>query len=112
LRQGGVVSSKPSEMYQMLNKGEANPLIARNVEEYEKLIDFVFFEKPFIPNSMKVFLVKEAIKNQDNNKKNFQLLKTPKQSKLNKLTIIIIFPVSLYNSTVPDNHRKLSSWFL
>ena len=74
---GGVVSSKPSEMYQMLNKGEANPLIARNVEEYEKLIDFVFFEKPFIPNSMKVFLVKEAIKNQDSNKKIFQLLKTP-----------------------------------
>ena len=72
---GGVVSSEPSEMYQMLNKGEANPLIARSVEEYEKLLDFVFFKKPFIPNPIKGFLVKEAIKNQDNNKKNFQLLK-------------------------------------
>ena len=74
---GGVVSSEPSEMYQMLNKGEANPLIARSVEEYEKLLDFVFFKKPFIPNSIKGFLVKEAIKNQDSNKKIFQLLKAP-----------------------------------
>jgi abhydrolase domain-containing protein 6 len=74
---GGVVSSKPSEMYLMLKKGEANPLIARSVEEYEKLLDFVFFEKPFIPNSIKGFLVKETIKNQDSNKKIFQLLKAP-----------------------------------
>ena len=74
---GGVVSSKPSELFQMIKNGEANPLIARNKEEYEKLLDFVFVNKPFIPSPIKGFLAKEAIKNQDRNNKIFQLIKNP-----------------------------------
>ena len=74
---GGVVSSKPSQLFQMIKNGEPNPLIARTTEEYDKLLDFVFVKKPFIPFPIKSFLVKEAIKNQDSNKKIFQLIKDP-----------------------------------
>ena len=72
---GGVISSQSSEMYQMLKKGEPNPLVARNPEEYGKLLEFVFVRRPYIPSSIKGFLVKEAIKNQNINKKIFQLIK-------------------------------------
>ena len=72
---GGVVSSKPSELAQIIKKEEPNPLIARNAGEYEKKLDFVFVKKPFIPSPIKGFLVKEAIKNQDINKKIFELIK-------------------------------------
>lgn len=75
LAPGGVVSSKPSKMAQMLKNGEPNPLIARSIEEYEKLLDFIFVKKPSIPSPIKGFLVKEAIKNQDRNKKIWQMIK-------------------------------------
>ncbi|MBU0462354.1 MAG: hypothetical protein KKE12_01855 [Proteobacteria bacterium] len=68
---GGVVSSKPSELFQMLKNGEPNPIVARSAEEYENLLSFVFVKKPFIPRPIKGFLVAEAIKNQDLNNKIF-----------------------------------------
>jgi len=78
---GGVFSSKPSELFQMIKNSEPNPLIAQNREEYDKLLDFVFVKKPFIPSPIKGFLIKEAIKNQDSNKKIFQMIKNPDLSK-------------------------------
>ena len=72
---GGVVSSKPSEFFQMLKNGEQNPLVARSAKEYETLLSFVFVKKPFIPRPIKGFLVAEAIKNQDLNKKIFEQIK-------------------------------------
>ena len=78
---GGVVSSKPSELFQMLKNGEQNPLVARSAKEYENLLSFVFVKNPFIPRPIKGFLVAEAIKNQDLNKKIFEQIK---DSSLNK----------------------------
>lgn len=75
LAPGGVISSQPSTMAQMLKNGEPNPLIARNTEEYEKLLNFIFVKKPSIPSPIKGFLVKEAIKNQDRNRKIWQMIK-------------------------------------
>jgi abhydrolase domain-containing protein 6 len=72
---GGVVSSKPSELFQMLKNGEQNPLVVRSAKEYENLLSFVFVKKPFIPRPIKGFLVAEAIKNQDLNKKIFEQIK-------------------------------------
>jgi len=78
---GGVVSSKPSELFQMLKNGEQNPLVARNAKEYENLLSFVFVKKPFIPHPIKRFLVAEAIKNQDLNKNIFEQIKDSSLSK-------------------------------
>jgi abhydrolase domain-containing protein 6 len=72
---GGVFSSKLSEMYQMLKNNEPNPLVAQNPEEYEKLLEFVFVDKPFIPGPIKTYLTEVAIENRYLNKKIFQILK-------------------------------------
>ncbi|MDJ0723361.1 MAG: alpha/beta fold hydrolase [Desulfobacterales bacterium] len=58
---GGVAAAEPSEMFRRLQAGEAIPLVAANAEEYDRLLDFVFAERPFIPGPMKRVLVKEAV---------------------------------------------------
>jgi len=74
---GGVASAKLSEMHQMLKAGKPNPLVARNVADYERLLDFVFVERPFIPLPIKKFLIQEAIAHQTLNDKIFeQILKS------------------------------------
>ena len=42
---GGVVSAAPSEMHRELDAGRPNPLVAGSVEDYSRLIDFVFVKK-------------------------------------------------------------------
>ncbi len=64
---GGVVSAEPSEMHRRLQAGEAIPLVAADEAEYDRLLDFVFVERPFIPGPMKKVLVKEAVAHRPQN---------------------------------------------
>jgi pimeloyl-ACP methyl ester carboxylesterase len=74
---GGVVSAEPSDMHRELDAGRPNPLVAGSVEDYNRLIDFVFVKKPFIPGPMLNELAKEAVKNRPLNQKIFkQILET------------------------------------
>ena len=73
---GGVASSEHSEMFRRLKQGKPNPLVARSVEEYERLLDFVFVNRPFIPYPIKKLLIKEAIDHQPLNKKIFKQLRS------------------------------------
>lgn len=50
---GGVAFSQPSEMSRWLKEGKPNPLVAKNVADYERLLAFVFVKKPFIPLPIK-----------------------------------------------------------
>ena len=72
---GGVVSAEPSEMHRRLMDGEPIPLVATNAEEYEHLLDFVFFKRPFIPLPIKKVLRQEAITHQPLNVKIFKQLR-------------------------------------
>ena len=58
---GGVVSSEPSEMQRRLAAGEPNPLVAGDAAEFDRLMDFVFVKRPFIPAPIKGVLVQEAM---------------------------------------------------
>lgn len=71
---GGVASSQPSEMHRWLEEGKPNPLVAGNVADYERLLDFVFVKKPFIPLPIKKVLIQEAIEHQPLNSKIFEQL--------------------------------------
>ena len=82
---GGVVSSNPSEMYTALNQGKPNPLIARTVEEYERLLIFVFVKPPFIPLPIKQVLIQEAMSHQALNTHIFKQLRSPDRSPLETL---------------------------
>jgi pimeloyl-ACP methyl ester carboxylesterase len=72
---GGVVSSEPSEMYRMLDEGKQNPLVVGNVEDYERLLDFVFVKRPFIPLPIKKVLIQEAVAHQPLNREIFKQLR-------------------------------------
>ena len=73
---GGIVSSEPSEMYLRLKDGKPNPLVAESIEDYERLLDFVFVKKPFIPRAIKKHLIQEAIEHQSLNRKIFKQLRS------------------------------------
>jgi pimeloyl-ACP methyl ester carboxylesterase len=60
----GVVRSQESEMFHRLNTGMPNPLISKNMEEYELLLDFLFHKKPYVPHPVKVVLARNAISRQ------------------------------------------------
>jgi pimeloyl-ACP methyl ester carboxylesterase len=68
----GVRSPVPSEMAQRLAKGEPNPLVAGSVEEFDRLIKFVFFTPPEIPSFVKKLLVEEAMKHKASNERIFK----------------------------------------
>ena len=57
----GVAAAKPSELAQLLASGKPNPLIPETVEDYDRLLDFVFTDQPFIPEAIKAVFVDEAI---------------------------------------------------
>ncbi len=65
----GVKSPIPSEMAQRLARGEPNPLIASSADEFDRLLKFVFFTPPEIPNFAKKLLVEEAAKHKAGNER-------------------------------------------
>ncbi|MCJ7687238.1 MAG: alpha/beta fold hydrolase [Desulfobacteraceae bacterium] len=73
---GGVASSEPSEMFRLLKDGKPNPLVAESIEDYERLLDFVFVKRPFIPRAIKKYLIQEAIEHQSLNRKIFKQLRS------------------------------------
>jgi abhydrolase domain-containing protein 6 len=73
---GGVASSEPSELNRRLKEGKPNPLIAESVGDYERLLDFIFVKRPFIPRPIKKVLIQEAIEHQPLNRKIFQQLRS------------------------------------
>ncbi len=72
LAPGGVASADPSEMKKELDAGKSNPLVVESVEDYNRLLDFVFVKKPFIPGPMLNQLAKDAIRNRPLNQKIFK----------------------------------------
>jgi abhydrolase domain-containing protein 6 len=68
---GGVSSPEPSEMRKRLSRGEPNPLVAGSVEEFDRLIKFVFLTPPEIPRFVKSLLVEEAQRHKGSNQRIF-----------------------------------------
>jgi pimeloyl-ACP methyl ester carboxylesterase len=58
---GGVVAAEPSEMSRRLAEGEPAPLLITDMAGYERMLDFIFYERPFIPGPVKKVLAREAI---------------------------------------------------
>jgi pimeloyl-ACP methyl ester carboxylesterase len=58
---GGVAAAEPSEMIRRLTEGESVPLLVADRADYDRLLDFIFYNQPFIPGPVKRTLAKEAI---------------------------------------------------
>ncbi|MBT8144858.1 MAG: alpha/beta hydrolase, partial [Gammaproteobacteria bacterium] len=60
LAPGGVRTAAQSEMEQLLLEGASHPLIPNDREGFERTLDFVFTERPFLPGPLRRFLAREA----------------------------------------------------
>lgn len=70
----GISSPRPSELQQILDRGEANPLLVRNVEDFNRLVDFVFVKAPAMPDSVRQYMAEQSIASHDLNQKIFAQL--------------------------------------
>ena len=58
---GGVATAEPSEMIRRLAEGQSTPLLVVDMAGYDQMLDFIFYNRPFIPAPVKRTLAKEAI---------------------------------------------------
>ncbi len=70
---GGVPSPHESDMRKQM-KGGSNPLIAESLDEYKKVMDLVFHEKPYVPDLIIRAFAKEAVANRSVNESIFKQL--------------------------------------
>ncbi|BBP82148.1 MULTISPECIES: alpha/beta fold hydrolase [unclassified Pseudomonas] len=85
----GITAPHKSELYERLERGDANPLVVASVADYDPLMDFVFVEKPAIPGSLKRYLAEQAVANREHYDQVFQHLVqryVPLEPELPKIT--------------------------
>jgi Predicted hydrolases or acyltransferases (alpha/beta hydrolase superfamily) len=86
----GVESSQKSERALLLEKG-VNPLVAKDVKGYDRLLEIVFNKPPKLPSVIKKYLAKQAIKDASLNEKIYNEITdtdlTVLEGKLNKITV-------------------------
>ncbi|BAN49507.1 alpha/beta fold hydrolase [Metapseudomonas resinovorans] len=61
---GGVTAPNKSEMFRLIESGQPNPLVARNAEEFQRMLEFVFVEPPPLPASVKAYLAEQSMANE------------------------------------------------
>jgi pimeloyl-ACP methyl ester carboxylesterase len=74
LAPGGVATAQASELAARLAAGE-NPLLVDSVEGFDRLLDFAFVTRPYIPRSVTQYLSTQAIAHRAFNEKIFQDLR-------------------------------------
>jgi abhydrolase domain-containing protein 6 len=72
----GVTSPRKSEMIQRLERGEPNPLVARNAQEFDALMNFVFVTPPSLPASLKRYFAEQSAANREHYEKIFTQLRS------------------------------------
>lgn len=63
LDNAGIASPQTSEMFQMIERGEPNPLVVRQPEDFEKLMRFVFVSPPPMPDALKRHFAEQSMAN-------------------------------------------------
>jgi len=72
---GGVMSPKPSEYMQKLEKGE-NPLLVRSRDDFDNMLKFVMVETPYIPWFIKNVVYEEYMERKAINERIFKDIAT------------------------------------
>ncbi|PTS83449.1 alpha/beta hydrolase [Pseudomonas sp. HMWF032] len=63
LNNAGITSPQPSELMQLLQRGEPNPLVVKSPEDFQRLLQFIFVQPPYLPESLKGYFAEQAIAN-------------------------------------------------
>lgn len=70
----GIDAPNSSELFQRLRHDGVNPLVVRQPEDFQRLLEFVFVEPPYLPESLKDHLARLAITNRAHYERVFQQL--------------------------------------
>lgn len=73
----GITSPKQSELQQIIERGQPNPLIVTSAADFDRLMAFVFVKQPPVPAPLKQYFAERAIANHDFNQKIFAQLMSP-----------------------------------
>lgn len=52
----GIDSPHKSELHRLLMSGAPNPLVVKQPQDFDKLLNFIFVEPPYLPESLKRYL--------------------------------------------------------
>lgn len=72
----GITSPQPSELMQILQRDESNPLVVKKAEDFQRLLEFVFVQPPELPGSLKDYLAEQAMHSSTHNEVVFSHLVT------------------------------------
>lgn len=75
LDNAGISAPQKSEMFQRLERGEPNPLLVSQPEDFERMMSFLFVEQPALPESLKQHFALRSIANHELNQKIFSQLR-------------------------------------
>ncbi|UTH38324.1 alpha/beta fold hydrolase [Pseudomonas sp. KHPS1] len=70
----GVEAPFKSEFFALLERGQANPLVVRQAEDFQRLLQFVFVEPPYLPESLQRHLAERSMANREHYGQVFQQL--------------------------------------
>ena len=90
LNNAGVNAPQASELFKRLDRGDANPLLVRNADDFSNMLDLLFVEKPPLPDSLKQYLAERAMASHDFNQKIFNQLREryiPLETELAKIQV-------------------------
>ncbi len=67
----GIHAPRPSERDELLKQGK-NALVVDSEEDFDRLMDFLFFKRPFIPRPIKKYFAQRALASREFNLKIFK----------------------------------------
>lgn len=70
----GITAPQKSQLIEILERGDANPLVVKKTEDFERLLEFVFVEVPYLPTKVKQHLAEKGIANSAHNEQIFAQL--------------------------------------
>jgi pimeloyl-ACP methyl ester carboxylesterase len=113
----GVNAPVKSELILLLEKG-INPELIKDVNEYDKFLEFVFVKPPKLPSFMKQYLAKQAVATGPLDKKIYKDMWSDMyilESKLNKITAptLIVWGDSdklVHISSVPIFEKNIKNY--
>lgn len=61
---GGITAPNKSELFNLIESGQPNPLVVRSAGDFQRMLDFVFVEPPPLPESVKSYLAEQSMANE------------------------------------------------
>ncbi|MHA6493711.1 alpha/beta fold hydrolase [Pseudomonas borbori] len=74
LDNAGITAPEKSELIQILERGDPNPLVVKTPEEFDRLMKFIFVEPPTLPAKVTQHLAEKSITNSAHNEQVFSQL--------------------------------------